>query len=130
MNDSDYERQWEDEEAAAQIKGWDFSHIHGRYDEERDLPWDYRAVVQSRLRPCSRLLDVDTGGCFVTEQVGALVWFARIIAWEFPNFSVKNCLPQLHRAQKLLEQQGRLEGTIHRFLLTVRKPENGGRSER
>ena len=25
---------WEKEESIAQIKGWDFSHIHGRYEEE------------------------------------------------------------------------------------------------
>ena len=30
--------QWYAEERAAVIKGWDFSHIHGRYEEEEDLP--------------------------------------------------------------------------------------------
>lgn len=35
------------EESAAHIHGWDFSHIHGRYEEENDLPWDYDAVVRA-----------------------------------------------------------------------------------
>lgn len=244
---------WLAEERAAHIHGWDFSHIHGRYDEERDLPWDYAAIVRSCLRPDLRILDMDTGGgefllslnhphaltsateayppnvrlCretllpqgidfreadaggplpfpdgafdlalnrhgnfwaesiarilkpggrFITEQVGAendrelvelllpdlppkpypeqtlaiaaekfrraglnilrgeeafrpilfydvgaLVWFARIIEWEFPGFSVESCLPQLERAQRILEEKGRIEGRIHRFLIVAEK---------
>lgn len=245
--------QWLAEERAAHIHGWDFSHIAGRYDEERDLPWDYEAIARASLRRDARILDLDTGGgefllslnhphaltsateayppnarlCretlsplgidfreanaagplpfpdeafdlvlnrhgdfnpeetarvlkpggrFVTEQVGAendrdlaaillptlpqkpfpeqtlaiasekfrragfdilrgeeafrpilfydvgaLVWFARIIEWEFPGFSVESCLPQLERAQRILEESGRIEGTIHRFLIVAEK---------
>lgn len=29
---------WLTEEQAAHIKGWDFSHIDGKYDEDQDLP--------------------------------------------------------------------------------------------
>lgn len=244
---------WLAEEQAAHIHGWDFSHIHGRYQEEDDLPWDYKAIVQKYLRPEKRLLDIDTGGgefllslghpyrktaateayppnaalCretlsslgidfretdgggilpfpaetfdlvinrhgnynpdeiarvlkpggfFVTEQVGAendrelvelllepapelpfpeqylaaavkkleqagltikdrqeafrpirfwdvgaLVWFARIIPWEFPGFSVEACKERLFQAQSLLEQNGVIEGTIHRFLVAAQK---------
>ena len=53
---------WKSEEDAAHIHGWDFSHIHGRYEEENDLPWDYEAVVRSHLSPQKRILDFDTGG--------------------------------------------------------------------
>ena len=54
-------------------------------------------------------------------DVGALVWFARIIVWEFPGFSVDSCLPQLLEAQEILERQGCVEGTIHRYLLVAQK---------
>ena len=54
-------------------------------------------------------------------DVGALVWFARIIQWEFPGFSVERCLEKLYIAQEILEKQGYIEGTIHRFLLEARK---------
>lgn len=57
-------------------------------------------------------------------DVGALVWFARIIQWEFPGFSVDTHLEQLQNAQRILEQNGCLEGTIHRFLLVAEKPES------
>lgn len=245
--------QWLDEEAAAQIHGWDFSHIRGRYSEEDGLPWDYRSAILRHLRPEHTLLDIDTGGgefllslghpyentaateafppnvslcektlrplgidfrpangkgplpfpdgsfdlvidrhgdfnaaeifrilkpggLFLTQQVGAendrelvglllpgtplpfpdqyldkaadafrkagfeilealeafrpirfydvgaLVWFARIIEWEFPGFSVEGCLDRLYAAQERLEIHGSIEGTIHRFFLIVRKP--------
>src|SRR5699024_10009102 len=54
-------------------------------------------------------------------DVGALVWFARIIQWEFPGFSVAGCLPNLYHAQEILEKNGVIEGRIHRFLLVVQK---------
>ncbi|MBQ2750209.1 MAG: class I SAM-dependent methyltransferase [Clostridia bacterium] len=54
-------------------------------------------------------------------DVGALVWFARIIEWEFPGFSVDACLPRLLEAEKLLQETGSLDGRTHRFLLVVKK---------
>ena len=55
-------------------------------------------------------------------DVGALVWFARIISWEFPDFSVDTNLDGLFRAQKLLKDTGSIDGTTHRFLLVAQKP--------
>ena len=245
-------KSWKDEEQIAYIHGWDFSHIHGRYTEQDDLPWDYRAVIEAYLHPRMKILDIDTGGgefllslnhprentaatenyppnvelCksvllplgidfragdgkeklpfddgsfdmvinrhgdfnadeiyrvlkpgghFITQQVGAendwelvellcgetempfpdqylsiarekfekagftvlrseevfrpirffdvgaLVWFARIILWEFPNFSVDTHLENLLNAQRILEEQGSISGSIHRFLLVAQK---------
>lgn len=43
MNTAELKMSWWQEENIAQIHGWDFSHIHGRYEEEHDLPWDYES---------------------------------------------------------------------------------------
>ena len=243
---------WKKEEQIAQIHGWDFSHIDGRYTEDTDFPWDYRQVIGQYLTPDRKLLDIDTGGgefllslghphentaatenyppnvqlcketllplgidfrqadgngilpyddgsfdmvidrhgdfnppeiyrvlkpggIFVMQQVGAendrelvtllcgdlplpfpqqyaakaeqmfqtagfsilrceecfrpikffdvgaLTWFARVIPWEFPDFSVDTHLKNLIRAQKLLEETGSIEGRTHRFLLVAKK---------
>lgn len=243
---------WKSEENRAYIKGWDFSHIHGRYTEEDDLPWDYEKIVRQYLTDDTELLDYDTGGgefllsldhlyhrtaategyppnvalckerliplgikfrecdnaahipfddasfdliinrhgdfnapeihrllkpggIFVTEQVGgdndheliemvlpgtkaphpelnlktqqhefekagfqmikteeafrpirffdigAFVWFARIIEWEFPGFSVEQCFDKLLEMQAVLERDGFVEGTIHRYLIVAKK---------
>ena len=54
-------------------------------------------------------------------DVGALVWFARIISWEFPGFSVDTHLEGLLKARQVLEEQGSIAGTIHRFLLVAQR---------
>ena len=54
-------------------------------------------------------------------DVGALVWFARIIRWEFPGFSVDTHMDRLWMAQSILEKTGAIEGHIHRFLLAAQK---------
>lgn len=243
---------WEQEEQAAHIRGWDFSHISGRYQSEQDLPWNYGALVRSRLKSSMDILDYDTGGgefllslhhpyektsategyppnvklcakkllplgidfrecrdpsnvpfesgafdlllnrhgsfdaaetfrllrrggTFITEQVGgdndrdlvemvlpgtekpfphltlkrqrkifedagfeivraeeayrpiqfydvgAFVWFARVIQWEFPGFSVEKCFERLLRIQRMIDADGKVQGTIHRYLIIARK---------
>ena len=54
-------------------------------------------------------------------DVGALTWFARIIQWDFPGFSVDTHFDRLLKAQEILETQGAIEGRIHRFFLIARK---------
>lgn len=57
--------------------------------------------------------------CFY--DVGAFVWFARIIEWEFPDFSVDRCLDQLLKMQEKIEADGVVEGHIHRYMIAARK---------
>lgn len=252
MNQTELSAAWKAEEKTAYIRGWDFSHIEGRYFQQDDLPWNYRDVIGQYLAPHKKLLDIDTGGgefllslnhpcahtaatenyppnvqlcrevllplgidfrpgdgkgklpfgddsfdlvinrhgdfnaveiyrvlkpggLFITQQVGAendrelvallcgeigmpfpeqylklaaekfekagfqilrgeeafrpiqffdvgaLVWFARIIRWEFPDFSVDTHLPGLLKAQQILEEHGSIDGSIHRFLLVAQK---------
>lgn len=252
MDRENLKRLWMEEERAAHIRGWDFSHIRGRYEEEADLPWNYGALVRTHLKNTMDILDYDTGGgefllslhhpyektaategyppnvklcagqllplgidfkecrdparipfedasfdlmlnrhgsfdpaeafrllrqngIFLTEQVGgendrdlvelvlpgtekpfphltlarqrrafqaagfhilqaeeayrpirfydvgAFVWFARIIEWEFPGFSVERCFDRLLDMQTLIEKNGQIRGTIHRYLILAQK---------
>lgn len=252
MNQEQLRNIWQQEEQAAHIHGWDFSHIHGKYEEEADLPWNYRALVKSCLNSALDIMDYDTGGgefllslnhpygktaategyppnvklcaekllplgidfrecrdpsaipfadesfdlilnrhgsfhtaeafrllrrdgMFITEQVGgnndrdlvelvlpgteppfpdlilekqckafeaagfqivraeeayrpiifydvgAFVWFAHIIEWEFPGFSVEQCFDKLLNMQRMLDQDGKIQGTIHRYLIMAKK---------
>ena len=54
-------------------------------------------------------------------DMGAFVWFARIIQWEFPDFSVDSCLENLLKMQKIIEKDGYVEGTTHRYMLVAQK---------
>ena len=252
MNIEELKSLWKKEESIAHIHGWDFSYIHGRYEVERDLPWNYKSIVRHYLTKDAELLDFDTGGgefllslkhpypktsategyppnvnlckeilvplgihfkecnnasdipfdgasfdliinrhgafeahelyrllknngIFITEQVGgendrdlvemvlpgtkmpfphlnlkeqrkmfekagfkilkaeeafrpitfydvgAFIWFARIIEWEFPDFSVDRCFEKLLKIHKVIEDNGKITGTIHRFLIVAKK---------
>jgi len=67
---------------------------------------------------------VDCGEVFQPIKffdVRALVWFAKIIEWEFVNFKVDTYLDNLYKAQEILERDGVIEGKIHRFYIAARK---------
>ena len=252
MTPDERKKLWKKEEETAHIHGWDFSHIHNRYREEDDLPWDYKKIICQYLNKNIKILDYDTGGgefllslkhpfhntaategyppnvelckktllplgidfkscdtpsnipfesesfdiiinrhgdfhaeelyrllkkggLFITEQVGsendrnlvemvlpntqkpfphlnlkeqreifenagfhiiraeeafrpirfydvgAFVWFAHIIEWEFPGFFVERCFDSLLKIQKSIEDTGYIEGTIHRYLIVAKK---------
>lgn len=95
--------------------------------EETPLPFpeQYLDIAERKFRDAGFEI-LDGQECFRPIQffdIGALVWFARIIEWEFPGFSVEKCRDNLLRTQELLEQNGCVEGKMHRFLLVARKPE-------
>lgn len=48
-------------EEAASFSGWDFSHLHNRWEGEQ-LPWDYEQILRQYLKPEHQLLDMGTGG--------------------------------------------------------------------
>lgn len=52
-------------------------------------------------------------------DVGALVWFARIIEWEFPGFSVDACAERLLCAQKILVRDGVIRARTHRIFMAA-----------
>ena len=54
-------------------------------------------------------------------DVGAFVWFAHIIVWEFPGFSVEKCFDKLLEIQEVIDKNGFVEGTIHRYLIVAKK---------
>ncbi|MBR3044156.1 MAG: class I SAM-dependent methyltransferase [Oscillospiraceae bacterium] len=253
MNSDEQKAIWQAVERRAQIKGWDFSELDGKWDDGDDLlPWDFAALVQQYRRDDLHLLDMDTGGgkfllslkhpyertaategwapnialckerllplgidfremrdpkampfadasfdlvlnrhgaydaaelwrvlkpggIFLTQQVGAendrelvtrllpdakppfpeqqleiqlarfraagfeilaedeafrpirfydtaaLIWFAKVIEWEFTGFSVDRCFPQLVKTEAEIKEKGAVCGSIHRYYFAARK---------
>ena len=90
-----------------------------------DLPFpdQYLNITEDRFSQTGFEI-LDGRECFRPIRfydVGALVWFARIIEWEFPGFSVDGCLDRLLHAQRILEEKGVIQGQIHRFFLLCAK---------
>lgn len=54
-------------------------------------------------------------------DLGAFVYFAKIIEWEFIGFSVDKCFTQLLDMQKEIEEKGYLQGSEHRYLMVLKK---------
>ncbi|QEY19590.1 class I SAM-dependent methyltransferase [Psychrobacillus sp. AK 1817] len=54
-------------------------------------------------------------------DVGAIVYYAKIIEWEFPGFTVDSCLERLIELEKVMQLQGYVESYEHRFILVARK---------
>lgn len=66
----------------------------------------FRIMNQQEYFPYARFYDI-----------GALVFFAKIIEWEFPGFSVEKYFDQLYELHQQLEADGFVESTEHRFFI-------------
>ena len=54
-------------------------------------------------------------------DIGALVYFAKIIQWEFPGFTVEGCQDQLFELQEELLSKGYLSSDEHRYVIVAKK---------
>ncbi|MCL1820033.1 MAG: class I SAM-dependent methyltransferase [Oscillospiraceae bacterium] len=54
-------------------------------------------------------------------DVGALVYYAKIVVWNFPGFSVKTHTDKLFDCQKEIAETGFLQGTGHCFYIISQK---------
>lgn len=70
----------------------------------------FQVMMQAEYYPILRFYDI-----------GALVYFAKIIEWEFPGFSVESCFDALCQLHDVIEKQGCVESKEHRFLLVLKK---------
>ncbi len=92
--------------------------------EESPFPEQYLNIAEEKFRRMGFEI-TEKGEAFPVIEfydIGALVWFARIIEWEFPEFSVERNTDNLLDAQRMLERDGRVKGHAHRFMLIARKP--------
>jgi len=44
-----------------------------------------------------------------------------IIEWELPGFSVDRCFKSLLKIHLVIEEKGKITGTIHRYLIAAMK---------
>lgn len=93
-------------------------------DAEKPFPhWNLKEQKKVLEKAGFQILEEEEAFCPIRfYDVGAFVWFARIIQWEFPEFSVEKCLNRLLEMQKKMDEQGFVEGTVHRFLMVAKKP--------
>lgn len=55
-------------------------------------------------------------------DVGAIVYYASIIPWEFPNFDVNHCFSKLLDLQRMINCQGSVSTHEDRFVMIAQRP--------
>lgn len=53
-------------------------------------------------------------------EISAVIFMAKIITWEFPDFSVEKCFKELKQIESLIEKEGYFESIEHRFLIVAK----------
>ena len=97
---------------------------------ERLLPGTANPFAE--FDPAHETEKLTAAGLTVTEQdevflpirffdTGALVWFAKVIEWEFPGFSVERCFDALCGIEREIQETGCVQAEIHRFRITAKK---------
>mgnify|MGYP000861548669 FL=1 len=69
----------------------------------------FKIILSDEIFPKIKLYDI-----------GALVYFAKVIEWEFPDFSVDSCFKNLCKLKKELKEKGYISGTSHRFIIVAK----------
>lgn len=59
-------------------------------------------------------------------DIGAVVYFLRLVVWTVPDFTVERYRSQLRRLHDHIEETGVFETTSSRFLIDARRPAGGG----
>jgi hypothetical protein len=55
-------------------------------------------------------------------DIGAVVYFLRLVVWIVPDFTVDRYRDQLRRLHEHIARTGSFESTASRFLIVARKP--------
>ena len=55
------------------------------------------------------------------KDIGAIIYFAKVIEWEFPNFSVENCFSELCKLNEDINIKGYVESIEHRYIIVSKK---------
>lgn len=95
---------------------------------------DFKEIVNSNYDLHNNVELVQNAGFTVLESeeyfpylkfydIGALVYFAKIIEWEFPGFSVDRCYEKLCQLQSIVDKQGFIESREHRFIIVAQRSE-------
>ncbi|MBR6800388.1 MAG: methyltransferase domain-containing protein [Eubacteriaceae bacterium] len=92
-----------------------------------DLPKPYPGMnltVQKKAFEDAGFVILESGENFLPIEfydTGALIWFAKIIEWEFPGFSVEKYFENVLSAEEIIRNTGKVSGKIHRYMIVAQK---------
>lgn len=74
-------------EAAVPFRGWDFSHLDGRFVEQ-EPPWNYLALARAAVAGADDVLDIATGGGEVFASLAPFRGRASAVEGHPPNLEI------------------------------------------
>ncbi|VDG24393.1 SAM-dependent methyltransferase [Lactiplantibacillus mudanjiangensis] len=80
--------------------------------------------VCSQLQDAGMRLDYQAGAFAKLSflDVGAIVYYATVIPWEFPDFDLDMAIPRLQQLDRLISSQGAVTTFEDRFMIVAQKP--------
>ncbi|MBR5309015.1 MAG: class I SAM-dependent methyltransferase [Clostridia bacterium] len=84
----------------------------------------HNLALQKKLFEDAGFTALESDEAFVPLEfydTSALVWFAKIIEWEFCGFSVEDCFDELCKVEQEIRQEGKVWGYAHRFYMVLKK---------
>jgi SAM-dependent methyltransferase len=94
----------------------------GKYPDTVGLPQNlHKALEEANIFGWNILKQEEYFPKTYFYDIGAIVYYAKILEWEFPNFSVEGCFGGLVKLQEKIEKQGYIEALGHRYLLMAEK---------
>ncbi len=94
------------------------------YGKSMPLPYPEQYLNKAKDKFSSAGFEIlDEGECkkpIRFYDTSALVWFCKIIEWEFPSFSVESCVDGLFKAEEQIRKDGFVEAYTHRFFLVAK----------
>jgi len=115
-------------EESREFEGWDFSYLEstGR-TREFPLRWNYWNVVKEKMDGVTSLLDMGTGGGEFFSSLVPLPAYTCATEGYKPNLAVakkrlvKKYFEKLKEINYLIQREGYIDFTCHRFLIIAAK---------
>ncbi|QQK06892.1 class I SAM-dependent methyltransferase [Miniphocaeibacter halophilus] len=116
-------KKWKAEEKFS-FQGWDFSHLKGRWEDEK-IPWDYRQIIEKYLREDYRLLDMGTGGGEFVLSLNHNPKLISVTEGYLPNFKLcKEKLSPMGIEVEFVEDDNKLNFPNNSFDLVLNRHES------
>ncbi|AYW47841.1 SAM-dependent methyltransferase [Tetragenococcus osmophilus] len=93
---------------------------------KKELEVDFRNQLSYQLKQARKIgFEVLSSDEFYATlkffDTGAIAYYASVIEWEFPNFSVDNCLDALMEVHHEIEGKGFVSSIEHRYMMVLGK---------
>jgi SAM-dependent methyltransferase len=109
-----------------QVGGRDNIELNEYFEEKASFEyanWDLKTAMDQLKKEGFEILDYQEAfPRTIFKDIGAVVFYLKIITWQIADFSVERCYPRLLEMHSWIRQQGQFVAHSHRFFIYAHKP--------